>query len=106
MASWTHNMNVNVLGYSPLQLVTGKNVIFPGITTGNVATESLYDNELVRKIMERHYELMKEFRESEFSRKLNIAANTRSKGYENEVLNEGDFVFYQKSRQKGLVGTG
>ena len=60
MASWTHNTNVNVLGYSPLQLVMGKNVIFPGLTTGNVVTESLYDDEMVRKIMERHYELMKE----------------------------------------------
>ena len=24
MAAWTHNTNVNVLGYSPLQLMTGK----------------------------------------------------------------------------------
>jgi hypothetical protein len=38
MASWTHNTNVNVLGYTPLQLVTSKNVVFPGITTGTPAT--------------------------------------------------------------------
>ena len=28
MASWTHNSNVNILGYTPLQLVTGKKRCF------------------------------------------------------------------------------
>ena len=58
MASWTHNTNVNVLGFSPLQLVTGKNVLYPELVTGNGATYSLYNDEMVRKIMERHYGLM------------------------------------------------
>ena len=62
MASWTHNTNVNVLGYSPLQLVTGKSIVLPGLNNGNVVTESEYDDEAVRKIMERHYGMMKEFR--------------------------------------------
>ena len=35
MASWTHNTNVNIKGFQPLQLVTGKSVTFPGITMGN-----------------------------------------------------------------------
>ena len=81
MASWTHNSNVNVHGYTPLQLVTGKNVVFPGLSTGDEATDSLYDDELVWKIMERHYEIMKEFRELEFSKKLVRDKGTRTKGY-------------------------
>ena len=32
--AWTHNMSVNKLGYSPLQLVTGKAVRIPGLNTG------------------------------------------------------------------------
>ena len=40
IASLTHNTNVNVLGFSPLQLVTWKNVIFPVLTMGNEATDS------------------------------------------------------------------
>ena len=70
MAAWTHNTNVNVHGQTPLHLVTGKSVIYPGLTTGNVATESLYDDEGVRKIMERQNEVMKNYRDAEFSRKL------------------------------------
>ena len=44
-AAWTHNTLVNKLGYCPLQLVMGKAVTLPDITTGNVATESLTDAE-------------------------------------------------------------
>ena len=86
MAAWTHNTNVNVLGYMPLQLMTGKSIVLPGLVTGNVATESLYDDEAVRRIMERHLELMKRFREAEFSRKLERAKNMRLKGYEDMIL--------------------
>ena len=47
LALWTHNTNVNKLGYCPLQLVTGKSVTFPGISVGNIATDSLCENEVV-----------------------------------------------------------
>ena len=45
MAAWTHNSNVNKLGYSPLQLVTGKAVNIPGLTMGDEATDSQFDSE-------------------------------------------------------------
>ena len=47
-AAWTHNTSVNKLGYSPLQLVTGKAVALPGLTTGNLATESMTESEAVQ----------------------------------------------------------
>ena len=52
MASWTHNTNVNTFGYSPLQLVTGKSIVLPGLNNGNIVTESEYDDEAIRRIME------------------------------------------------------
>ena len=42
-AACTHNTSVNKLGYSPLQLVTGKSVTLLELTTGNVSTESMTD---------------------------------------------------------------
>lgn len=56
-----------------MQLVTGKCVVFPGLVNGNEATGSLYKDEMVQKIMERHCSMMKEFRELEFSKKLKKA---------------------------------
>ena len=52
-----------------------------GISSGNIATECLYDNDGVRRIMERHRMLMKEFREQEFTKKLEMASKTRFKGF-------------------------
>ena len=76
-------------------MVTGKIVVFPGFLNGNEVTNSLYDDEMVRKIMERHYEMMKEFREQEFKQKLRKTRHTRSKGYEYVTIKEGDLVYYQ-----------
>ena len=92
MASWTYYTNVNMLGFSPLQLVTGKNAVFPELATWNVATDFLNDDEIGRKIKEWHYRLMKEFRDSEFTRKLRKLKDTRSKGYENVIIKEGELV--------------
>ena len=61
LASWTHNTNVNKLGYSPLHLVTGKALVFPGETVGNLSTDSLCENEVVRRIVERHPKVAEEF---------------------------------------------
>ena len=82
MASWAHNPNVNVLGFQPLPLVTGKSLMIPGLTMGDMATDSLYDDEMIRKILEHYHIMMKEFRELEYSTKLKGAIKTRIKGYE------------------------
>ena len=88
----------------PLQLMTGKSIVLPGLVTGNLTMESLYDDEVVRMIMERHSEMMKGFIEVEFSRKLERASNTRSRGHEDIVLKEGDLVFYQHKGKKAWLG--
>merc|ERR1712074_281015 len=74
------------------------------LTSGNVATESLYDNESIRRIMERHHEMTKEFRQAEFTKKLRKAKDTRSKGYEDTILKDGDTVFYQDKGKKAWLG--
>merc|ERR1712074_321012 len=74
------------------------------LTSGNVATESLYDNESIRRIMERHHEMTKEFRQAEFTKKLRKAKDTRSKGYEDTILKDGDTVFYQNKGKKAWLG--
>ena len=46
------NTSVKKLGYSPLQLVTGRAVSIPGLTMGNEVTESLTDSEAVQHSLE------------------------------------------------------
>ena len=102
MASWAHNPIVNVLGFQPLLLVIGKSLMIPGLTMGDMATDSLYDDEMIRNIMEHHYIMMKEFRELEFSKKLRKASRTILKRYQDTEINEGDLVYYRtKIRRLG-----
>ena len=51
-----------------------------------MATDSMCDDEMVRNIMERHYLTMKDFIMFEFSGKLRKANKTRSKGYEDVMI--------------------
>ena len=81
MASWTHNTNVNVLGFQQLQFMTGNSVMIPGLTMGNIAMNSVCDDKMIRNIMKRHYLMIREFREVKFSKKLWKASKTRMKGY-------------------------
>ena len=104
MAAWTHNTNTNVLGYDPMSLVTGKSVVFPGISVGNIATESMYDSEAVQKIMERHHEITKAFREVEYSTKLKRAADCRTAKFNDIKYKEDDLVFYQEKLKKAWLG--
>ena len=78
-----------------MQLITRKSVMIPDLTMGNLATYLMADDEMVRNIMKRHYLLMKEFRMLEFSGKLRKANKTRSKGYEDIIIEAEDLVFYQ-----------
>ena len=103
-ASWTHNTNIMVSGYNPLTLMTGKSIVHPGISTGNIATESMYEDEAVRKTMEKHFEITKEFREIEFGSKIDKAMDARMKGFEDMVIQKDDKVFYQTNNEKAWLG--
>ena len=80
-AAWTHNTSVNKLGYTPLQLVTGKAVTLPGLTTGNEATESMTDCEAVQRTIETLNKTTSEFREADMRRKLKECQVIRTQAY-------------------------
>ena len=80
MAAWTHKSNVSKLGYFPLQLVTGKAVNIPGLTIGDEATDSLFYLESVKKIMERHFTILREFSCEEYAGKISQALKTPRHG--------------------------
>ena len=65
-ACWTHDTNIMVNGYNPLTLMTDKSVVIPGISAGNIATESRFEDEAVREAIENRFEITKKFREIEF----------------------------------------
>ena len=49
-------------------VITGKSIMIPEFTIGDLATDSMYDDEMIRNIMERHYIMMKELRVGAFDK--------------------------------------
>ena len=91
-----HNMNVNKLGYVPLQLVTGKSCSLPRFTMRNKANESVLDMEAVQKVIERLMRTQEEFWKAEMRAKLNDCQKVRVKEYQHlDKYVEGDKVWYQ-----------
>ena len=87
----TQNTSVNKLGYSPLQLVTGKSVTLPGLTTGNAGTESMTDCEAVQRTMENLNKTLWEFCEADMKKKLKECQGLRTQAYQHlENYIEGD----------------
>ena len=76
-----------------MSLITGKSVTYPGVSSGNIATDSLFDSEGIKRIMERHHDVTKVFRETEHSQKLEAASETRNYKFNNIKHTEGDLVF-------------
>ena len=104
-ASWTHNTSVNKLGYSPLQLMTGKAVTLPGLTTGNVATESMTDTEAVQRTMENLVKITSEFCEADMNCKLKEYQGIRVQVYQHlDEYIEGDLVWYQPLNSNSWLG--
>merc|ERR1712002_814727 len=68
------------------------------------ATESMYEDEVVRDTMEKHFEITKEFREIEFGSKIDKAMVARMKGFENMIIQKGDKVFYQTNNERAWLG--
>ena len=104
-ASWTHNTSVNKLGYSPLQLMTGKAVTLPGLTTGNEATESMTDSEAVQRTMENLAKTTSEFRKADMGHKLRECQGIWVQAYQHlDEYIEGDLVWYQPLNGNSWLG--
>jgi len=103
-ASWTHNTSVNKVGYSPLQLVTGKAVTLPSLTTGNVATESMTDSEAVQRTLENLTKILAEFPKADKRRKLKECQGIRVQSYQHLDNYVEDLVWYQPLNGNSWLG--
>ena len=76
--------------------MTGKAVTLPGLTTGNVATESMTNSKVIQRTMENLTKITAEFREADMRQKLKECQDIRVQSYQhlNEYI-EGDLVWYQ-----------
>ena len=87
-----------------MQLVTGKSVVFPGLTTGNMSTDSAFDSEYVQRIMSRHTKMMGEFQIAEYNDKLHSVLKKNGKSWQHVKYKQGDLVYVQFQNKKSWSG--
>ena len=104
IAAWSHNTNVNRLGYSPMQLQLGKAVSLPGFTEGSIVTDSKFENELVEKLISNTKNAIKNFKIQNFQQKISEAVATRVPRYMGRVYKNGEEVYIQREEQKRWSG--
>ena len=76
-----------------MQLATGKTVLNPGLTIGNVATESMTDAEAVKKTIETLTKTIVELRETDMKKKLKECQRVKVMAYQHQgPYMEGDRV--------------
>ena len=100
MVGWTHNSNINKTEYSPLQLVTGKSVVLPGLSFSTPPTMSSFDADNIKSIIMGHYLMMREYTQAEFSKKLLEISDQRRAYYQDMRYSTGDKIFYQDRLDK------
>ena len=100
IAAWSHNTNVNRLGYTPMQLQLGKSISLPGFTEGTIVTDSKFDSEIVEKLITNMKTAIKNFNIANFKEKITEATATRIPKYCRYVYDKGEEVYIQKEDKK------
>ena len=96
-AAWTHNSNANKDGFTPFQLMIGRNPSLPGI---NMKVPEQSTIEFFRGRLE----CQRIFSEAEFKRKIRVAEESRTEEYAHDWLEEGAEVLYQAKDGKDWFG--
>ena len=84
---------------------SGKVVTVPGFTTGSVATESMRNSEVVRRMLENLMKIMSEFQESDMRKKLSECQGVQLQAYQHQDnYIEGDKVWFQPMNGNAWLG--
>ena len=92
-------------GFSPNQLVFGRNVNTPTILTDKLPTlEPTTSSDIIRKNMEALHSARKNFIQSEASEKVRRALRHKVRSYSDEHYVSGDKVYYKRKNYKAWKG--
>ena len=64
---------------APMTLAFGQAIVYPGVSNGNLATESMPRSEALKTRFERRHITTRHFREAEFGTKTEVGSQTAEK---------------------------
>ena len=94
-ALWARNMEIGRLGRSPYQIVLGKSPALPGLTDGNVVTDSIItESDAVRLHFDRQEKVRVLYRQADANRRLKDAEKARVQPYNDQKYSPGDLIMF------------
>ena len=104
-AIYSHNLQVNQTGFSPRQITFGQQGVVPGITAGTPASmEPAIESDAVRKLLSYRQQAEEIYRKVDSSERLQKAMAQQTYGYQDEVYQPGDSVFYKEEGKDRWAG--
>ena len=100
------NSLMNVYGYSPNQLVFGRNVLLPSVENSDPPALDIPQSEMVRNNLNALHNARENFVKAEASERLKRALKHNIRTYSEEVFDQGEKVFYKKRNDKHWRGPG
>ena len=99
------NVLQNCGGYSPNQLVFGRNVNMPTVLEDKLpALESNTSSDIIRKNLQALHGARKNFIQAESSERIRPALRHNVRTYADESFNNGDPVYYKRTKRSGWSG--
>ena len=95
------NLQINKTGFSPRQLMYGKQGVIPGITDGNPSSmEPITESESFRRELIKRQRAEDLFRKIDANERIQKALVQRVQGYSDNKYSEGDLVYFKENEIK------
>ena len=99
------NLLINKTGFSPRQLMFGKQGVVPGITDGNPASmEMVVESDTFRKELINRQRSEELFRRIDCNERLQKCLAQRTNGYADNVYSEGEEVLFKEENKSRWSG--
>ena len=95
-ALYAYNTQVRKSGFSPYQLVYGKQFSFPGIVDGNPASDEPIEKDAIRQQMVQRVKAEDMYRQYEESDKIKRFLAQKARAYEDYSFREGEEFIYKE----------
>ena len=98
------NALTSVYGFSPNQLVFGKNIELPTVHNNQLPADNSPSSDFIMKNLNALHSARRAFIQQESSERLRRALNRKTRGYSDHVFQQGDIVFYHRNNSKKWHG--
>lgn len=98
------NSLINVYGFSPNQLVFGRNIELPSAHKDKIPAQNKPSSEYIMENLKALHTARQAFIQQESSEKLRRALNRQTRSYSNQIFHQGQEVFYYRNNSKKWHG--